>query len=288
MFDNPGRLKNTPKYFEHLRRDSTAKAMENHTCKKFTQITKVPTRWREGLLNCRKCKRNLVTYVTHYFLNNIHSFLQPHQTFYTAGGFDGTLTDTTWFVQGDSNCQPDPAYSCNAEETDTRIWLHVRKTTCEQILVLSPDTDVYHIGITMEDVAETKDVVVQTNPMNSRQLKYVHIAALIKAFSNDPDLSHIDSISLPQIFQTLYVCTGCDYTSFFSHVGKATFLRYFFQYASFITGRSAEGTLTDIHLNDNNFEKGFLAFLRLVGTVYFKKHAASFDVDSPASHVEVY
>ena len=59
VFDNPGRLKNTPKYFEHLRIDSTAKTMENHTCENFTQTTKVPTRWREGLLNCRKCKRNL-------------------------------------------------------------------------------------------------------------------------------------------------------------------------------------------------------------------------------------
>ena len=30
---------------------------------------------------------------------------------------------------------------------------------------------------------------------------------------------------------------------------------------------------------------GFLAFLRLVGTVYFKKHASGFDTPSPASHL---
>lgn len=59
LFDNPGRLKNTPKYFEQLRRDSTAKLIDNHTCEEFTQSTKVPKRWREGLLNCCKCKRRL-------------------------------------------------------------------------------------------------------------------------------------------------------------------------------------------------------------------------------------
>ena len=91
---------------------------------------------------------------------------------------------------------------------------HVRKTTCEKIHVLSPDTDVYHIGITMEDVAETKDVVVQINPMNSRQLKYVHIAALIKAFSNDPDLSHIDSISCLKSFRPCTCALGATIYNF--------------------------------------------------------------------------
>ena len=90
---------------------------------------------------------------------------------------------------------------------------------------------------------------------------------------------------LAQTLQTLFVCTGCDYISFFSGMGKATFLRYFFQYASFITGANAQGSLTNIQLQGDDYKHGFLAFLRLVGTVYFKKHASGFDTPSPASHL---
>jgi len=89
---------------------------------------------------------------------------------------------------------------------------------------------------------------------------------------------------LPFIIQTIYVCTGCDYISFFSQIVKTTFLRYFFQYASFITSGNPEGTLADTVLEDNIFETGYLAFLRLVGTVYFKKYATAFKMQSPATH----
>ena len=113
-------------------------------------------------------------------------------------------------------------------------------------------------------------------------MKFLDITALNAAFQNDPDLANIDATILPQVFQTLFVCTGCDYTSFFSQIGKATFLRYFFQYAAFITGREAEGTLADTE--EESCNSGFLAFLRLIGTVYFKKHAACFETPSPVSH----
>ena len=49
VFDHPGRLKNTPKYFEHLRRDVSAKLVNDHCCDTFITTTKVPKRWREGL-----------------------------------------------------------------------------------------------------------------------------------------------------------------------------------------------------------------------------------------------
>ena len=62
------------------------------------------------------------------------------------------------------------------------------------------------------------------------------------------------------------------------------FLRYFFQNASFTTGSNAEGSLANVQLDNENFKKGFLAFLRLVGTVYYKKHASAFDFPSPATH----
>ena len=77
--------------------------------------------------------------------------------------------------------------------------------------------------------------------------------------------------------------SGCDYISF-NQIGKGTFLRYFFQYASFINGgdRDTPGTLADISIEDN--ETGYLSFLRLIGSVFFKKHASGFNTTSPQSH----
>ena len=84
------------------------------------------------------------------------------------------------------------------------------------------------------------------------------MTALKAAFQNDPDLVNIDADILPQVFQTLFVCTGCDYISFFSHIGKATFLRYVFQYATFISGKKCKGTLADT--DEESCDSGFLAF----------------------------
>lgn len=84
----------------------------------------------------------------------------------------------------------------------------------------------------------------------------------------------------------MFVVTGCDYISFFNGIGKATFLRCFFQHAQFITGASTytHGSLSNTQLEEN-YKDGFLAFLRLIGTVYFKKHAAVFDSSSPETYL---
>ena len=37
--------------------------------------------------------------------------------------------------------------SCSAEESDTRMWLHVLHSPGAEKLVLSPDTDIYHIKL---------------------------------------------------------------------------------------------------------------------------------------------
>ena len=73
------------------------------------------------------------------------------------------------------------------------------------------------------------------------------MTALKAAFQNDPDLVNIDADILLQAFQTLFVCTGCDYISFFSQIGKATFLHHLFSvcYLYFISGKECKGTLVD-------------------------------------------
>ena len=78
-----------------MRRDVSAKLVDDHCCDTFTTTTKVLGRWREGLLNCRQCKRSLVKFLTNYFLDNINTHLQGSEALYIAGGFDGTLTGVT-------------------------------------------------------------------------------------------------------------------------------------------------------------------------------------------------
>ena len=183
--------------------------------------------------------------------------------------------------------QPDPRFYCDAGETDNRLWLHASKTLHNQVLIISRDTDVYHIGLPLS-CTQTKQIMMQISALSSRELQLVNITNLVQVFKTDPDLALIEQEKVPEIMQTLYAVSGCDYVSFFSGLGKATFLRYIFQYASFITAGSSHhpttaGTLADTEL-DSNYELGFLAFLRVVGFIYFKKYSTGFDTRSPFSH----
>ena len=58
-------------------------------------------------------------------------------------------------------------------------------------------------------------------------------------------------------------------------IGKATFLWYFFQYTSFITGKDSniKGTLADTFVDMQICSQGFLAFIRLVGTMHLLQEA---------------
>ena len=61
-----------------------------------------------------------------------------------------------------------------------------------------------------------KDAIVQINPLNSRQLKFISMRRFLQALTNDPDLSEINPNILPNVLQTIYITSGCDYISFFS------------------------------------------------------------------------
>ena len=269
IFDNPGRLSQTPKYFERKRRDSSATVIVGHMCDDITKSRYIPSKWREDIVNCRNCKRNLVLFLSNYCIKNIPKQIPPGKGLLLAGCFDGHLEDTAWFITRDSTPQPNPAFTSNAEETDTRIWLHCKQIDCDKILILSPDTDIYHIGLPLNH--GDKDIIIRISAYNSKDLCFLKLTAFIEALKNDPDLSALQPNLLPQILQTLFVATGCDYISFFSGIGKATFLRYFFQHSEFITSgqENITGTLADVGTSaENENEQGFMSFLRLVGVVY--------------------
>ena len=73
-------------------------------------------------------------------------------------------------------------------------------TEASRILVMSPDTD---IGLPLSH--REKEIVIQINTYNCKDLCFLHLSALITAFTNDPDLSLLSPSILLQVFQTLFL-----------------------------------------------------------------------------------
>ena len=103
-----------------------------HTCDTFAGQDPIPSKWRENVINCRVCKRSLVYFLTQYFLSH---YLSTNGMLIVAGGFQGEIEDTAWYVTENNKPQPEPAYTCSAEESDTRIWLHVKASNAQKILM---------------------------------------------------------------------------------------------------------------------------------------------------------
>ena len=99
-----------------------------------------------------------------------------------------------------------------AMRSDSRIWLHVINSVGDRKLLLSPDTDVYNIGLPL---------IAKTNPeSNSTHLKeatYSTRETTYHALTHDTNnyLSMIPELQIPSTMQTHYVCTGCDFISSF-------------------------------------------------------------------------
>lgn len=110
------------------------------------------------------------------------------------------------------------------EETNTRIWLHVFNSTAQRMLILSPDTDTYHIGLAL--LPPVKEVIIQLSSPGARELN-LHLHRLIDAMTCDPDMTHIPRTQVTAVIQAIFVSTGCEYVSFFSGIGKANFFQGF-------------------------------------------------------------
>lgn len=136
-----------------------------------------------------------------------------------------------------------------------RIWRHSCQSALTRQLIFSPDTDVYIIGLT--HLSTCKDIYIEISTLGSKEKKLLHLNQLTNSLTQDPDLAAIPLQQLPLVLQTLYAATGCDYTSFFSGLGKSTFLKAMYKYATFI------GPMIP-----HSEKEGYLSFLRLVGSAY--------------------
>ena len=272
IFDKANTLPFNPKQFEHIQRYSKHNPAHQH--RSFSPETDVPNSWQE-YLQCRECKRLIVEAVGLALLQKGRYFLTGRQKLALAGCFSGLGEDNAWLlcVHELSAEQPE-RYRSTAEEADIRIWRHAMQCQANNILIYSPDTDVYNIGLGLLNQHSTTTYTIQLNVPHSDQKRYININNLKVALMKDLDLSNLPQDQLSEILQTLFICTGCDYISYFKFLGKATILNNFFQHASFITGRNMPGFLSNTSPSNKHY--GFLAFVRLVGTCYFKKHVTAF------------
>ena len=271
VFDTESRRQFNPKCFEHERRDA-GNSSDNHEHITFTPTTKVPQIWRT-FIECRQCKRSIIQALGLAYLQLARFKLQHHHKLIVAGCFDQSTHSSPMVIHGNGHLsEPIRKYETNAEEADMIIWRHAIQCEGQRILVYSPDTDVYVIGLALMDLS--REYIVQNNVPHAQDLKYVDLNALVKALKDDPDLASLPHDLVSPCFQVLFTVSGCDYISYFAGFGKAAFMNVFYQHAAFITGDETKGRLSDCSTSD--IRQGYLAFLRLIGTLYFKKHYSAF------------
>ena len=198
-----------------------------------------------------------------------------------AGCFSGEIQHTATVITGGDAREgestypsPDENYKSSALEVEQHIWRHALVTRSQDLLLYSPDTDIYNIGLSLlEQQLSNKTIVVQINVLH-KEKKNLNLNALLQKFRDDTDLASLSTNTFGKALQTAFIGSGCDYIFFFSGFGKASVLDNIVQHAKFITGGECPGTLENTDLLTKDM--GFQAFVRLIGTCYFKKHLSGF------------
>ena len=164
IFDDPNRHGISPKDIERSRRDSAPQISD------FEEISAgslLPSNWR-SFLAVRKQKRLLVNFLSVEFLRIASQSIDFK--FVTAGGFDGQHKDHAR-VSFNQSISDYPTAHGDHEEADTRVWLHCMTSSCDRIIIYSPDTDVYFIGLPLIRPAN-KSVFVQLKDSPYEKMLY--------------------------------------------------------------------------------------------------------------------
>lgn len=238
----------------------------------FSPLTPPPKPWQD-YLHCRTCKHAIIEAIGLSLLQSASSWMKDGQRLVIAGCLSDENADCAWVITSSLTPYPTTQYKSTAEEADIRIWRHAMQCTANQVLIYSPDTDIYNIGLGCLE-ATTKIFIVQVNVLHSTTKKFLHLNNLKDALMKDPDTACLAKDKITYILQALFACSGCDYVSYFKNMGKATFFNHFFKHTSFICGRDMPGSLHQVGPNENT--TGFLSFIRLIGSMYFNKHISSF------------
>ena len=170
VFDVPGLQPESPKEIEQLRRDkNTQEATTNtHNCIQFCSDLLVPEKWRSVLGGCRTCKKNLTEYITDDMLKLIPRTLRSHQQFIANVGSQPYATTPGQPRQLRTDLQT------NADEADLRVWFHCKNSCGVHKLIFSPDTDVYHIGLSTMSCFPECEIIVQLSKHTDVRARYLN------------------------------------------------------------------------------------------------------------------
>ena len=153
-------------------------------------------------------------------------------------------------------------YHSHLYRSKQRLWMHVKRTNTSQ-----PISRYWHWFATSA-LEWKKYSYISQCPFNSKEWSTCTCQLLLQYYRMTPT-AHPSHPSWYLKFSIIFVAYWLQLHFIFSGIGKATFLRYFYQHAEFISSGkyNLPGTLADAGIEGNKINSGFLAFLRLFGTV---------------------
>ena len=265
----------SPKDLERSRRDSDES--DNPFVKniKLDPNSILPSDWQK-FLKIRANKKSLVNLACCEFLKLGSKRLHKDQKLYVGGGFSVCGKSDAVINNIIVSC---PSFDSNILEGDSRVWAHAFSEVASRILILSADNDTYHIGLPLLRKHPDKSIFVA---LDNQFDSVIDLNKLANLMFYDHDFININDC-ITTVIQVLFIATGCDYVSFFKGHGKKSFFETFSKHVDFISSGKPPfpGKLNQIK---DEWELGFLAFLRLIGSEYFKKCSIEFkDVCSTLS-----
>ena len=93
-----------------------------------------------------------------------------------AGCFSGLGENTAWLLSPrELTAEQLEEYYSTAQEADTGIWRHAMQSQASSVLIYSPDTDVYNIGLSFTKQRHTTTYIVQINVPHADETRYINI-----------------------------------------------------------------------------------------------------------------
>jgi len=132
---------------------------------------------------------------------SIETWKRETQKLVISGSFSGFNEDDAQIITANELVpEHSTLYHTNAEEADNRMWRHACQSWATRILIYSPDTDTYNIGLGLLN-STAKQFSVQLSVVHSSVRKYVYLNNLQTAFLNDPDLASLPRVELSETLQ---------------------------------------------------------------------------------------
>ena len=158
--------------------------------------------------------------------------------------FSGDREQNVWTVYPCIGVVPEPSpeHWSNATARAFHVLRQANQCTSTQALIYSPDNGVNNMGWS-QAVKTDKEYTIQLNVPQAHVQKFLFSNKFMETLWSDPDLISLKRDKLANIFQILFVSTGCDYNFYSKSLGKATFLNVLYHHFHFITGEQMAGCI---------------------------------------------